>query len=212
MSKKKKSKSKDAPAGDPQVESTAQQQQPSTTETQEQTAAAEGNEPTVAELKQRLQRLGADYHNYQKRTEKQLEQVTQFTKENLVKSLLPVLDNFMLTLEKGAEAQDILTVLQGTQIIYDQLVKTLESVGVQQIKIQAGCAFDPSLHEAILHEENDQHPENTIVRELAGGYVMNGRTVRPAKVAVAKAPQQNTCDDNENQQQDNDSTEDQEKK
>lgn len=145
-------------------------------------------EPGVDELKAQLQRLGADFQNYQKRSHRQIEQTHEFAQENLLRALLPALDNFEHTLEKGCEAQDVAAVVQGVQIVFDHLRKVLEGVGMQRIEVQPGTAFDPNLHEAMLHEPSDEYPEQTIVRELAPGYQMNGRTLRPAKVSVAKAP------------------------
>lgn len=145
-------------------------------------------EAPVELLKQQLQRLGADYQNYQKRSQKQVEQSTQFAKENFVRDVLPVLDNFRHTLEKGTEAQDAAAIIKGAQIVYDHLANVLAGQGVKQIEVAQGDAFDPSRHEAVVYEENEQLDENTVVRELAAGYLMNGRTIRPAKVTVAKSP------------------------
>ncbi len=145
-------------------------------------------EMELEDLKQRLQRLGADYQNYQKRSQRQIEQATQFAREDLVKSLLPVLDNFDHTLEKGAEAQDGESLLKGVQIVYDHLLGVLTSAGMKRIEVNQGDSFDPALHQAMLHEPSDQFPENAVLRELAPGYTMNDRTLRPAKVSIAKAP------------------------
>jgi len=151
-------------------------------------------EQEIEQLKQRLQRLGADYQNYQKRANKQLEQATQIAREGLVKSLLPVLDNFEHTLEninsmeKSGDAPDLGALLKGVQIVHDHLIDTLTAAGVHRIEVSQGEPFDPTLHEAMLREENEHFSENTILRELARGYLMNGRTLRPAKVSVAKGP------------------------
>jgi len=142
----------------------------------------------LAELKQRMQRLAADYQNYQKRSLRQIEQASQLAKENLIKSLLTVLDNFEHTLEKGREQTEISALLQGVQIVYDHMVNVLEGAGMRRIEVKAGDYFDPNLHEAMLHEESEQYPENRILRELVTGYAMNDRTLRPVRVSVAKAP------------------------
>jgi len=149
--------------------------------------AAPSVEQELAELRGRFQRLAADYQNYQKRSYKQIEQTGQFAREEITKSLLAVLDNFEHTLEKGADFADAAAVLDGVKIVYDHLLSVLAGHGVTKIEIQTGEPFNPSLHEAMLHEESDECEENTILRELAAGYMMNGRTLRPAKVSVAKA-------------------------
>lgn len=148
-------------------------------------------EQEIDELKQRLQRLGADYQNYQKRSHTQMEQAVKFANENLMKSLLPVIDNFEHTLEnlkKNKEAGDIEPLLKGVKIVYDHMMDILKNSGMQRIEITPGCEFDPSMHEAMLHEESETLPANSVVRELQAGFVLNDRTLRPAKVSVARAP------------------------
>ena len=138
------------------------------------------------ELFGKLQRVGADYENFQKRVPKQIADTIAYEKEKIIRTLLPVLDNFEHTLEKGADFADAAAVLDGVKIVYDHLLSVLVGHGITKIEIQRGEPFNPSLHEAILHEESDECEENTILRELAAGYMMNGRALRPAKVSVAK--------------------------
>ncbi|MCK5272571.1 MAG: nucleotide exchange factor GrpE [Sedimentisphaerales bacterium] len=148
-------------------------------------------EREMGELTRRFQRLGADYQNYQKRAEKQIEQAAGLARENLVKSLLPVLDNFEHTLdslETPGESQDITTILKGVRIVYDHLMSDMETAGLERIQVKQGESFDPTLHEAMLQEESDEFENNTIIRELIPGYMMNGRTLRPTRVSVAKSP------------------------
>jgi len=143
----------------------------------------------MEELKSRLQRLGADYQNYQKRADRQIEQAARLARETLVKSLLPVLDNFEHTLEnleRPGESQDINAILKGVRIVYDHLMSDMESAGLERIGVNQGERFDPTLHEAMLHEESDKFEDNSIIRELVPGYTMNGRTLRPVRVSVAK--------------------------
>ncbi len=146
-------------------------------------------EPTVADVKDQLLRLAAEYQNYQKRSMRQIEQAGQFAAENVVKNILPVLDNFQHTLEKGKETGDIMTVMQGVQIVFDHLMNTLQTAGMKKIQVETGSVFDPSKHEALMHVESADIEPNHIVMELAAGYEMNERTIRPAKVSIAKAPE-----------------------
>ncbi|MBN1765707.1 MAG: nucleotide exchange factor GrpE [Sedimentisphaerales bacterium] len=164
---------------------------------QSQESAVKTPRAEIEELTQRLQRLGADYQNFQKRALKKEEQAAQFAREDLVRTLLPVLDNFCHALEKSDDTCDANAVLQGMQIVYDHFMQVLTGAGLKPIKISPGDSFDPALHEAMLHEENAEFPVNTIVRELARGYIMNERTLRPAKVSVAKTPAPKEPDKNE---------------
>ena len=146
-------------------------------------------EPTAAELKDQLLRLAAEYQNYQKRSMRQLEQATQYASENVVKSIIPVLDNFQHALGKGKDSGDIASIMQGVQIVYDHLQNTLQSAGMKKIQVEVGGSFDPAKHEALMHVESSEVEPNHIIMELAPGYEMNDRTLRPAKVSIAKAPQ-----------------------
>ena len=170
---------------------------------QEQTESAESTEASaepqaktpeqeLGEVKAMLQRVAADYQNYQKRMNRQLEQTRQLAQEGILRSLLAVMDNLDHTLEKGKEAPDAITVLQGVQIISDQFKDVLKGFGMTRIAVKPGDEFDPTRHEALLHEPTHDFAENTIVRELAPGYQVDERILRPAKVSVArKAEEEN---------------------
>lgn len=144
-------------------------------------------EQQVEQLTQQLQRLAADYQNFQKRSHKQIEQAGQFARQSIAKDLLAVLDSFEHTFSGCDENQDATDVIKGVRIIYDQLLNILSSHSVQPIKVQPGDSFDPTLHEAMLRQESDEFAENSIIAEFACGYTINGITLRPAKVSVARA-------------------------
>ena len=155
-------------------------------------SAAKSAGQELEELKERFQRLAADYQNYQKRSHKQIDQARQFALDDLTRSLLVVLDNFAHTLEKGQEIESVQALLEGIRIVYDHFVDILTGQGLKRITVEKGMAFDPNLHEALLHEPSDEYAANTIIRELSPGYAINDRTLRPAKVSVAKAVQAET--------------------
>ncbi|MCF7958065.1 MAG: nucleotide exchange factor GrpE [Phycisphaerae bacterium] len=157
-------------------------------------------EQQLGELQLKYQRLAADYQNYQKRALKQIEQAGEFSKENLVKSLLPVLDNFEHALDKGTDTQDPNAILEGVKIVYDHMISIFTAQGLEPIVVHPGCDFNPALHEGLMQEVSDQVAPNAVVRELARGYVMNERTIRPAKVSVAKAPPQEQPEPSQKQQ------------
>ncbi len=152
------------------------------------TDSIDDKEQQLGELQLKYQRLAADFQNYQKRSLKQIEQAGQFSKENLVKALLPALDNFEHALEKGADAQDPNAIIDGIKIVYDHLMDIFTSEGLKPIAVENGCPFNPNMHEALMQEESEELAPNSIVRELGRGYMMNDRAIRPAKVSVAKAP------------------------
>ena len=166
--------------------------------------AKENLEPTVEDMKDKLLRMAAEYQNYQKRAQRQIEQASEFASERIIKNLLPVLDNFEHALGKGKDSGDIVSIMQGMQIIYDHMMDTLKTAGMKKIVVDKGCAFDPTRHEALLHVESDDIAANHVVMELAAGYEMNERTIRPAKVSIAKAREEEQIPDDSDSETNND--------
>ncbi len=142
------------------------------------------------DLLARLQRLGADYQNYQKRAQRDIAQAREYANEDLVKALLPVLDDMERALEHAREnhpADDPL--LTGMQLVHDKAIETLGRFGVSRIEA-VGETLDPSRHAAMMQQPTDEHPPLTVLSEVQKGYQLKGRTIRPAAVVVAKAPEQ----------------------
>ena len=141
------------------------------------------------ELFEKLQRVSADYANFQKRVPKQIADTVGYEKERIIKTLLPTLDNFEHTLQNAHSAENIDVLVKGIQIIYDQMLDILKSHGVEQIKA-LGEAFDPALHEAMMQRAEPEREENIVLEEFQTGYKLNGRVIRPSKVVVNTPPQQ----------------------
>ncbi len=139
------------------------------------------------ELFGKLQRVSADYANFQKRAPKQIADTLAYEKENIIKTLLPVLDNFEHTFQNIDSAENVAAVVKGVRIIYDQILDVLKSHGVGQINAQ-GEKFDPSMHEAMLQKVEPNEPDNIVLEEFRKGYSLNGRVIRPSKVVVNKLP------------------------
>lgn len=139
-----------------------------------------------ADLFAKFQRLGADYDNYQKRVTRQIADAIFLEKESLVKSLLPVLDNFACALA-GAGASNPDAVRQGVQIVRDQMLSTLKMLGVEQI-MALGKKFDPSCHQAISQRAEPDKEDTLVLEEFQTGYKLDSRVIRPSRVAVNKLP------------------------
>ncbi len=156
---------------------TAQEKQPC------QAAQAEDN------LLERLQRVSADYLNYQKRAQRDIEQARIFANEQLIKELLPVLDDMERALivarENHGEDNPLYT---GMQMVHDKAMETLGRYGLAVIKAE-GAAFDPEVHSAMMQQESAEVPPNTVLKEVLRGYTLKGRTIRPCGVIVSKAPE-----------------------
>mgnify|MGYP002508518557 CR=1 FL=1 len=103
----------------------------------------------------------------------------------LMTELLPVLDNFQLALKSPAESQEAQNVVKGVEMIYRQMLQTLEQAGMAKIEA-VGQPFNPNLHEAIMQVEDDTVPEDTVVEELRAGYMLKERVIRPSMVKVSK--------------------------
>ncbi len=137
------------------------------------------------ELFGRLQRVSADYANFQKRVPKQISDTIAYEKEKIIKTLLPILDNFERTLKNTHLSENVDSLVNGVKIIYDQMLDILELHGVEQVKA-AGEVFDPALHEAIMQKAEPEKEENIVLEELQKGYTLNGRVIRPCRVIVNK--------------------------
>jgi molecular chaperone GrpE len=143
------------------------------------------------QLFEKLQRVSADYANFQKRTPKQIADAIAYEKEKIIKTLLPTLDNFEHTLQNAHVAENADVVVKGVRIIYDQMLNILKSHNVEQIKA-AGEKFDPALHEAVTQQSKSDQADNVVLEEFQTGYTLNGRVIRPSKVVVNKLTSEQT--------------------
>ena len=138
------------------------------------------------QLYERLARATAEFKNTQRRLETEFEQRAQYANTSLLKSLLPPIDSFERALSQDPAKVDAAALLKGLQIAHDQLMAVLRQQKVEPIAPRAGDPFDPTLHEAVMQQPTDQYPEPAVTMLLEKGYALQGRTLRPAKVAVSK--------------------------
>jgi molecular chaperone GrpE len=139
------------------------------------------------ELLGKLQRVTADYLNFQKRVPRQIADAIEYEKKSVIKTLLPALDNLEHTIQNSATAQNTDVLAKGIKIIHDQMINMLKLHNVEQIKA-VGEKFDPSQHEAITQKADPQQPADIILEELQKGYKLNGQVIRPSRVVVNKLP------------------------
>ena len=135
---------------------------------------------------EKLQHTTADFVNYQKRMRKEREALRQFAVQEFVVALVPCLDNFDHAIA-AAESSPDQGFLEGVKLVEQEFVRVLENFGVERMQTK-GAKFDPNLHEAVMQEENDAVPHETILGELRAGYTLNGRVVRAAQVKVSRHP------------------------
>jgi molecular chaperone GrpE len=133
-------------------------------------------------------RAQAELENYKKRVEREKSSLVKYGNEELIKAILPVVDNLERALDHPpGENPDGL--LEGVKITCNQLLQVLEKFGLTPIAA-VGEPFDPGKHEAMMQVESAEHEPNTVVSELQKGYFLNDRLLRPAMVSVARAPGQ----------------------
>lgn len=140
------------------------------------------------ELYDRLARVTADYQNSRRRLEAEMEQRMAYANAGLIKSLLPVIDNFERALAVDPSKSDAGSILKGLQLVHDQWLTTLKSQAVTEIAPAPGEPFDPMLHQALMQQDDPKYKDRdpTVVQLLQKGYMLNDRVLRPAQVAVNK--------------------------
>jgi molecular chaperone GrpE len=138
------------------------------------------------QLFERLARATAEFKNSQKRMESEFDQRMQYANSSLIRSLLPVIDNFERALAQDPAKADTATILKGMQIVHDQLIAVLRQQRVEEIAPKPGDPFDPTKHESLMEQADDQYEEPAVTQLMQKGYMIGDRTIRPAQVAVSK--------------------------
>jgi molecular chaperone GrpE len=132
------------------------------------------------------QRAAADFSNYKRRTDDERKAADQFANALLLARLLAVLDDFDRALDNVPEDAHESWV-EGVQLVERKLRGLLEAEGVTPIEA-IGQPFDPNLHEAVVHQDTTDAPDNTVIGEVQKGYLLHGRVLRPSLVQVANNP------------------------
>lgn len=138
--------------------------------------ADDGNEKYV--------RLMAEFQNYKKRVAKEKNDIREYATEKLVMELLPVLDNFERALVASAE-DDPAGYAKGMELIFTQMVTELQKSGLAEVEAE-GQDFDPTKHNAVMTEENEELESGKVSKVLQKGYALNDKVIRPSMVAVTK--------------------------
>jgi molecular chaperone GrpE len=139
----------------------------------------------LAELKDRYLRTLAENENARKRIRQQSEESIRLQRENLLRELLPVVDNLERAVDAARGGGNGKPIVEGVEMVLRSLLDLLKTHGVTQLT-SVGQPFDPQRHEAVDQIESSQHPPNTVVNEFHRGYQIGDRLLRPARVTVAK--------------------------
>ena len=127
-------------------------------------------------------RLRAEFENYKRRTQKEKELIYNESVADTIKTILPIIYNFERAL--GLETNDSKSFKDGMDMIYRQLKDAIKNNGVEEIK-SVGEKFDPTLHNAVMHVEDDEVSDNTVIEEFQKGYKIGNKVIRHSMVKVA---------------------------
>ncbi len=142
-------------------------------------------EKEAQEAYDRLLRVSADFENYKKRSAREMEEFRKFANQSLLKELLSVVDNLELAINSSNEGQRTdKKLIEGLNLTLNEMLRVFEKFNVTAIAAK-GEIFDPTFHEAVMREETDDYPENTVISEFQKGYLIHDRLLRPAMVVVA---------------------------
>jgi len=157
-------------------------------ETEELKKKLEEKDKEAKENYDRLLRTAADFENYKKRTAREKEDWTKFANEDLIRAILPFIDNLERAVNHAQKIADTGVLVEGVRLTLQQLLQTLNKLGLSSFE-SVGKPFDPAMHEAMLVVETDKHEPNQVVEEFQKGYLLNDRLLRPATVSVSKPPE-----------------------
>ena len=148
----------------------------------------EEKEKEAKEFYERLLRVAADLENYKKRAAKEKEEWIKFANEDLMKAILPFIDNLERAVNHAEKVMDSGVLIEGVRLTLQQLLQTLNKFGVSAFE-SVGKPFNPAMHEAMLVVETDEHQPNQVLEEFQKGYLLNDRLLRPATVSVSRSPE-----------------------
>lgn len=146
--------------------------------------AEEKTEEKTDDGNEKYVRLMAEFQNYKKRVAKEKNDIREYATEKLVMELLPVLDNFERALAASAE-DDPAGYAKGMELIFTQMVTELQKSGLTEVEAE-GQDFDPTKHNAVMTEENEELESGKVSKVLQKGYALNDKVIRPSMVAVTK--------------------------
>jgi molecular chaperone GrpE len=148
-------------------------------------AEAQAPRTEAEDWKDKFLRAKAELANFQRRSANDRHAALKYANAELVKSLLPVLDDLQRVVENGASVSSSESVVDGVKLTIDNFLKALDQHHTTRIEAE-GQPFDPALHEAMLEQPSPEHTERTVLQVVADGYKLHDRVLRPAKVIVSK--------------------------
>lgn len=175
---------------------------PNTPETDEQKNSDEGNnledkddhkgvEDQLNEQKEKVLRLSAEFENFKKRKQREIDEFKKFANETVFRQLLSVVDNLERAIDSATDAVEETSLLEGVKLTHKEILKLFESFNVKRVEAE-NQPFDPNFHQAVTHAQNNDVPDNTVINVLQKGYMLHDRLIRPAMVVVSKKVENQT--------------------
>jgi molecular chaperone GrpE len=140
----------------------------------------------IADLKDKYLRAAAEMDNTRKRLRQQSEETVRRERENLLREILPVVDNLERAIAAARNSGDGKSIVEGVEMVLQSILDLLKAQGVTPIE-SVGQPFDPARHEALDHVPSEKHAPNTVIEEFHRGYLAGDRILRTARVTVSKA-------------------------
>jgi len=150
----------------------------------EEVPAVDEFEEALEEAKDKYLRLQAEFQNYKKRQEKQRKDLIKYSHGEVIKDVLPIIDNFERAIDSSKEDQNAESLLEGIKMIKNSFDEFLEKNKVEIIDT-VGEKFDTKYHHAVMKEDTEEYDHNEIIQELQKGYILEGKVIRHAMVKVA---------------------------
>ena len=143
------------------------------------------NEEDLKQAQDRILRLAADFDNTRKRLEKDRTEGIAYANENIMRALIPVIDNLERAIEHGEKDESCTGLLEGVRMTLKSFLDVFSKFGGNQFE-SIGVQFDPNKHEAVTQEDTSDYPDMTVTKEFQKGYTIHDRLLRPAMVGVAR--------------------------
>ena len=144
-----------------------------------------GVKEELASEKDKALRLSAEFENFKKRKQREIDDFKKFANESVFKQLLSVVDNLERAISSAEQNKDDAGLLEGVKLTLKDILKLFDAFNVTPIEAE-NQPFDPNFHQAVTQEEKDDVPDNTVTTELQKGYLLHDRLIRPAMVVVSK--------------------------
>ncbi len=141
--------------------------------------------------KDRFVRLSAEFDNFRKRKQREIDEFKKFATESVFKQFLSVVDNLERAIASAEKNEDHQSLMEGVKLTHKEILKIFDAFNVKPVEAE-NQNFDPNFHQAVTQKETDEVPENTVTNVLQTGYLLHDRLIRPAMVVVSKRTENET--------------------